>query len=368
MNVEKGKISGMQLFFCVTGFVQGSIFLVNFAVGITESQTWMAVLASIAISIPFVYSYIALAKRFPGLNIIQINDVVYGPIIGKLLSLYYILFFALTLSFNIRDIGELYNTFLMPDAPFIFFLVVFAATCAYAVYKGLESIARISHVVVTISIAITILIFLLLIDYMDFSNFLPFFKVPPIKILHGLHVISAIPFAESIIFLMIICSVKKKDKVAKNYILGILVGGMVLLNAAIRNTAVLGKTETLWTSASFESARIIDLGTVLTRMDLLIGVTQTIMIFFKTCLFLYAFVTAVAQILGLKSYLPILLPLTAIEVILAATVFQSPVDHAMITQNAGIIYSTPLLYLIPAISLLIAVIRGLPKTKRRKKS
>jgi len=58
------------------------------------------------------------------------------------------------------------------------------------------------------------------------------------------------------------------------------------------------------------------------------------------------------------------LPLAGIEVILAATVFQSPVDHAMITQNAGIIYSAPLVFFFPLLSLLIAKMRGLPKSVR----
>jgi len=368
MNVERGKINVTQLFFCVTGFVEGSVLLVNFAVDMTKSQTWMAVLASIAVAIPVIYSYVALATRFPGLNVIQINDIVYGPILGKLISLYYIFFFALTFSFNNRDIGELYKIFIMPDAPMIFFLAAFAVTCAYAVHKGLEPLARVSHIIVAISFTVMLLIFLLLIDIMDFSNFLPLFDVPLISFIHSVHVITAIPFCESIAFLMIFGSLDKTEKAAKYVIWGLISGGFILLNVAVRNTAVLGNTETIWTSTSFESTRLIDIGTVLTRMDLLIGVIQTILIFFKASLLLYALATSVAQILGLKSYLPILLPLTAIEVILSATVYQSPVDHAMTTQNAGIFYSTPLLYFTPAITLLIAVIRKLPKSKRRKRS
>lgn len=368
MNVEQGKISGTQLLFCIIGFVEGSVLLLNFAANITESQTWMVVLASIVAFLPVVYSYVALSKRFPGMNVIQINDKVYGPIIGKLISLYYILFMSLTLSFNIRDIGELYNTFIMPDAPLIFFITFFAATCAYAVYKGLESIARISHLIVITTVLIQIIIFMLLFGNMDFSNFLPLFKVSPLKLIHGFHIIMSIPFAETIIFLMILCSVNKTENVGKIVLSGVTIGGIILLNVAIRNTAVMGNTESLWTSPSFESIRMIEIGTVLTRMDLLIGLIQTILMFFKTSFFLYAFVSAVAQLLSLKSYLPILLPLTGIEVILAATAFQTPVDHIMITQNGHIIYLTPLLFFVPFMTFLIAVLRGIPNTKRRKRS
>ena len=147
---------------------------------------------------------------------------------------------------------------------------------------------------------------------------------------------------------------------------GVLVGAASLLIVSVRNTAVLGRTQTIWTSPSFQSIRLIDIGTVLTRMDFLIGIAQTMLIFFKCSIFLYALTTALSQLFGLKSYKPLVLPVVGIEVIIAATVFQSPVDHAEITQNAGIIYSAPLIYLFPPLTLLIAKIRGLPKIERSK--
>ena len=93
MNVEKGKICSMQLFFLFAVFVQGSVLLFDFAIGISESQTWMVILIGLGLAIPFVLSYVALAKRFPGMNVVQINDAVYGRFLGKTLSLYYIFFF-----------------------------------------------------------------------------------------------------------------------------------------------------------------------------------------------------------------------------------------------------------------------------------
>jgi len=367
MAIEKGKIECRQLLFLVAGFVQGSVLLIDFTVGITEHQTWMVILAAIAISTPLVLSYAALGKRFHGMSYIRINDMVYGRFVGKFLSIYYIFFLMMTLSFNIRDVGELYVTFLMPDTPFIFLLVFFAATCAYAVSRGIEALARVSHLFVISGAFVIISTFILLIDQMDFSNFLPVFELPFIRIFQGIHIVSAIPFGEAIVFLMIIgCLNNKAEHAVKNTFFGLLIGAANILVVAVRNTAVLGKTQTIWTSTSFQSIRLIDIGTVLTRMDFLIGIAQTVQIFFKCCLFFYALSTAVADLLGLNSYRPLILPLAAIEVLIAATVFQSPVDHAVITQNAGIIYSAPLLYVIPPMTLLIAKIRGLPKSERGK--
>jgi len=366
MSIEKGKISSQQLLFLIAGFVQGSILLIDFTVGITEHQTWMVIIAALAITAPVILSYAVLAKRFPGMNLVQINDMVYGRFLGKVVSIYYIFFFLMTLSFNIRDVGELYVTFLMPDTPFIFLLVAFTATCAYAVTKGIEVLARVSHLIVATGMFVIISTFILLIDQMDFSNFLPLFELPFIRIFQGIHIVSTIPFGEAVALLMIMGCLNKTEHAVKNTFFGLLIGAVSLLIVSVRNTAVLGRTETIWTSTSFQSIRLIDIGTVLTRMDFLIGIGQTILIFLKYSIFFYALVVALSQLFGLKSYLPLVLPLAGIEVIIAATVYQSPVDHAMITQNAGIIYSAPLVFVIPPLSLLIAKIRGLPKFERGK--
>ncbi len=366
MNNEKGKITGQQLLFLIAGFVQGSVLLIDFTVGITEHQTWMVILVGLAVSTPFFLSYVMLAKRFAGMNLVQINDMVYGRFLGKVVSLYYIFFFLLTLSFNIRDVGELYITFLMPDTPFVLLLVVFTATCAYAVSKGIEVLARVSHLFVFIGIFVIISTFPLLLDQMDFSNFLPFFELPFGKIFQGVHIVSSVPFGETVVFLAIMGSLNNTEHVIKRTYSGLLIGAATLLIVAVRNIAVLGKTQTIWTSMSFQSIRLIDIGTILTRLDFLVGIAQTVLIFLKCSLFFYALAVSLSQLFGLKSYLPLILPLAGIEVVIAATVFQSPVDHAMITQNAGIIYSIPLMFVIPLLSLLIAKIRGLPKFERGK--
>src|SRR5690606_30888072 len=130
------------------------------------------------------------------------------------------------------------------------------------------------------------------VDQMDFSHFLPLFELPFIKLFQGIHIMSMVPFGETIVFLMISGYLDKAEGAVRNSFIGLLVGAASLLIASVRNTAVLGRTQTIWTSPSFQSIRLIDIGTVLTRMDFLIGIAQTIQIFFKCSLFLYALTTA----------------------------------------------------------------------------
>jgi spore germination protein (amino acid permease) len=364
MGIEKGKITGTQLMFLTAGFIQGSILLLSYITNISEGQTWIVLLTAMVLVAPFIYTYISLARKFPGMNLIQINDLVYGRFLGKAVSIYFIFFYFMTLSFNIRDIGTFYTNYLMPDTPMSFFLIIFCAILAYAVAKGIEVLARVAYLFVLTMVFVAVSTTLLLIDKMDFSHLLPILEISPIKFLHATHIISSIPFGEMIVFLMIFASLNKNDHIIKNTYSGVIIGTFSFLIIAIRNTAVLGNTQTIWTSTSFQSARLIDIGTVLTRLDFLIAIGQTIVMFLKSSLFFYALVTALSQILGLKSYLPLILPVAGIEAIVAATVFQSAVEQTIISINAGIIYSIPLMYIIPVISLLTAKIRGLPRHEK----
>lgn len=366
MSIEKGRINGAQLLFLVAGFVQGSLLLISYAVNISQHQTWMIILAGFIGALPFIFSYTALGKLFPGMNLIQINKLVYGGFLGNIISLYYIFFLFVTLSLNIRDVGNFYTTFFMPDTPLILLLTVFTAVIAYAVAKGIETIAKIAPLIVIIASFITVLTFIMLIPVMDFSNFLPLFSIPPIKFVQGIHVMMSIPFGEMIVFLVIMACLNNTGHVAKNTIAGVIIATITFLAIAVRNTAVLGKSATILSFTSFQSARLIDIGNVLTRMDLLIGVGHTLLIFLKSALFLYAVVVAISQLLRLKSYLPLILPVAGIEVILAATIFQTPVEHAAISVNTGIIYDIPIMFIFPPLSLLVAKIRGLSGNEGRK--
>jgi spore germination protein KB len=360
MSIEKGRISGMQLMFLAAGFIQGSVLLISFTVSLTGHDTWLVVLSGLAVFIPFAISYALLGKRFRGMNLVQINDIVYGKYLGKAISVYYIVFFMLTLSFNIRDLGDFYTTFLMTETPLIFFLAVFVSVCAYTVRKGIEVLARNSHLFVLITFVIIISTFLLLLPNMHFSKLLPVLELPLKNFIQGTHIMASIPFGELVIFLMVISALKDTKRAVKNTVLGLIMGGVSILLISVRNTAVLGGTETILASPSFQAVRLIDIGTVFTRMDLLIGIGQTIMAYLKCSLFYYAVVVSLSQLLGLRSYLPLVLPVGAIEVILSAIVFKSSVEHILLTINAGIIYSIPAIYVFAPLSLLIARLRGLP--------
>jgi spore germination protein KB len=361
MNIEKGKIANSQLLLLIIGFIDGSIFLTSYVSGIAKNNTWLVIIAALACIIPFVFIAAWLGRRFPGLNFAQINRTIYGPYIGTAVSLLYLSHFWIILASNIQDLGGFYVTFFMRDTPLEVFVLIFTFACAYAIWNGIEVLARIAPFIVAIVSAIIIISTLMLIDKMDFTNFLPIGDLPLIKFLHATQIIASQPFGEVVMFLPAFTFVLNDyQDTIRTAILGLLVAGLFFLIISIRNTAVLGGPEGILTSPSYQVVRLISLG-VLTRMDILFALGHTLAMFLKCCLMLYATILFISQLLGLKTYSPLVFPLGCTAVILALIIFPSVLEAIEGAQSSSILWTDLYVFFFPALSFLIAKIRGLPK-------
>ncbi|MHB8061017.1 MAG: GerAB/ArcD/ProY family transporter [Ruminiclostridium sp.] len=363
MKLEKGEISSSQLMFLVIAFLQGAHLLIAFASGITKHDTWLAVLTAIVLSLPFILIYIALAQRFPGKNLIQINDIIYGHYFGKLISVFYIWYFWLLASLNLRTVGNFVRTYMMPETPMVAILVMFVFICVWAVKGGIEVIARCSFIFVIITAVLVLIVTVLLVKDINVTNFLPVFEVPLNKFIQGTHEIATVPFCQILVFTMIIPYVSNIKQAKRSILLGTMLGGLQLLIIVARDTAVLGITASIMGSPSFQATRLIDIAHILTRLDILVAIVLLITLFLRVSIFFYATVLGIAQLLKMRSYAPLVLPIGIIIISLSILIYDSSVDQMSFTATVWPIYAVPFEILIPTISLIIAAIRGLPKKR-----
>jgi spore germination protein KB len=362
MNSQYERITEYQVLCLASAFVQSSGLIISFVGGIGERNTWLIIIAAAILSSPFLLCYTKLSSRFPGMNLIQITNSVYGDVFGRILSIFYLLFFSLTLSFNLRDLGSLYTTFLMPDTPQAFFIVVGALLCSYLVWCGVEVIGRISLIFVIISFLTATVTTLMLADKIDMSNLLPIPDIPVIDMVHAVQIVGSFSYCDLLALMMIFYAADKPGKISKNAFKGILLGTVLILIISFRNTTVLGDTETIMALSSFQSVRLIQIWNIFTRMDLLIAIAQTVMVFFRCSIFLYALVLSMSTIIGTRSYRPLILPIAGFEVVMALTIYQSSVEQSMVSINAGVFYLIPILFILPPVTLLVASLLRLPRS------
>ncbi|WP_368292817.1 endospore germination permease [Dehalobacter sp. TBBPA1] len=360
MRLEKGIISSSQLMFLVAGYVQGSVMVVAFTNIITKQYTWLVVLSGLAASIPLALVYVALARKFPGKDLVQINHIVYGPYLSKLVSALYIGFFCSVAGFMLTYVGDIIKYYMMPETPKFAICILFACICAWTVRNGIEVLARTSVIFVMIIIFVILITFFLLLKDMELTNFLPFFDLSLKDFIQGTHIMMTLPFCEIVVFLMLFPYVNKGVETKKSVILGLLIGGISILIDTVRNTAVLGVVSAIMISPSLESVRLIDLAEIITRLEMLVITLLLIAMFIKVSVMYYGTVLGIARLCNLRSYRQLVLPIGSIIVSLSIMTFDS-----LAQSNDFAIRTGPFFTLVfefsPVITLLVAKIRKLPK-------
>lgn len=355
----KENLKTSQFTFLIISFIMGSTLLITMIDGIASQDTWIVVILGFAVSIPFLLIYSHLAKRFPGKNLIQMNDIIFGKAIGKIISLVYVTCFFLVLTFNISDVSSFYTGYVMPDTPKMVFIVIFTLVCAFAVQRGVAAIAKVSLLTTVLTIGAVILTTLMLIGNMDFSNFLPVLDEPVIRYVQATQITVEIPYLEVVSLLMVAPLIKDNRKLTRSWILGVAVAALLFLTIVVRDTAVLGGASGILGDNSFEAIRLIDIEGFLTRIELLIALNYTTSLFIKNSVLYYATLSGISQLLGIERNNSLILPLGGIVIVFAAVKVESVVMHTVWGAQYAAVFSFPYTVFLPLLTVIVAAIRKL---------
>jgi len=364
MKIENGEISNSQLLTLVFSFLQASLLTVNFIFSLTKQGTWIAVLAGFAASIPFLWVFTAIARSFPGKNLIEINDLVYGPFLGKLFSVLYLWFFFQLVIHYIYFFNSFWVTYIMPETPRAAFILMFTLVCAFAVWKGLEVIARCSFLFSIAVVLTTVFIIVLLIGNMKISNLLPIISFSAGEFLQSAFVIVTISFCDLVTFLMILPYAQDKRRIRKPVLLGASLCAIQLLMVVLRGALVMGPRILNTNSVSFAVVRVIDIADVLTRLDILVAIAQLVTVFSKITIFYYVTVSSAAQILKLRSYKHLIVPFGALCAVIAANLYPSDMEQVYAGTYVWPFNAAVYEILLPVITLIvIAIKKAIKKNK-----
>lgn len=369
MKTQKASITPLQFMFSITCFLRSSSLLSSFFAPISKTDSWLVVLIASVVCLPFLWAFIMLMKAFPGKNLIEINDAVFGRIAGKIISAIYLWFFLTLTSLNLRDLGGFVGKSIMLKTPQIVIITVFILLCAWAVSLGLDIVTRYSVVFVILSSIILVVTIAATSNHMRLSNFLPILRQPMKNIIQSTNIVSTIPFGELVIFLMIMPQVNIKPKKLGRYFLpGFFLGAFLITLVVARDIAILGNTITIFAQPSFETLRMVSFFEVLTHMEILFAILLIILFFFKISLLFYVSMLAMSYLFRLDSYKPLILPSAAIIVVYSLIIFKSITKHLEVGRETAPFMWFIFEFLLPLLTLIIAYIRKLPQKEKDARS
>ncbi len=89
MSLETGRISRFQLIMLMVGFIFGTSIIVSPARS-AGHDGWIACVIGIMEALGLVWVFCALANQFTDKTLVEINELVYGRVLGKGISLLFI--------------------------------------------------------------------------------------------------------------------------------------------------------------------------------------------------------------------------------------------------------------------------------------
>lgn len=357
MNQQESKISGMHVMFAIACVLQGSSFLTAFFTNITTRDSWIIVIAGFLASLLFSLPYVALVGRFPGKTLVQMHEAVYGRAAGKIISAFYIFFFLSLCALNSKDLGSFIGNELLSETPIEVIISVFLFFCAWAVRKGALNLLRYSVLFCALTSAAVLSSNLLLIPDFELGRFFPVLTLPSVKYIQAVHIIVGIPYLEIVAFLMIFPVIRKQEDIKKVVFGGLGIGALTLFFIVVNEIGVLGNMIEQLKNPTFESLHLINVGEILTRLEVLFSFFITILLFYKVTILFYAVVLAIGQTLELERCKGLTFAIGALILVYALVVFPNAAEHAVWGNTVAAVFSSVFQIGFPLVTLAAAAIR-----------
>jgi len=365
-----GKISPRQVMWLMVSFLLGSaILIIPAALAASARQdAWLSIILATLAGLGIIAVYTALALRFPGQNFIQYSQIILGKIAGKAVGLIMI-WFALHLgSLVTRNFGDFLNATMLQYTPTWFINAIILLLVIVAVKGGLEVVARVNDIMIPFLIFILFVLTVLSIPDMSIRKIQPILENGILPVAKGSLSAIGFPFAETMLFTMIIPYVNTPARARKALFLGGAIGGLLLLFITLRTLLVLGPgTAKLWYPV-LEAVRMINLFNIIQRVEAAVVINWIGFGFIKITVCFYAFVLGLAQWLNLKDYKPLLLPAGVLMVSLSILVYDNYVEEVFFASMIWFPYAMPITFIIPLVMLAVAGIRGQGKVDKQKHS
>lgn len=367
--MNKIIISNHQLAIITSIFVVGASPLIvpTLVASVAGRDSWLSAIFAAIVGLLVVWVNIYLAQLHPGKTFVEFTQQLLGNWMGGFVAISLIMIEFLAGTDVIWYVGDFFTTVYMTGASKYYINVLFAAVLATALLYGLEAVARAREVLFIITLTFFIFALLLLIPQFKIDNLFPILEngVNPV-------VVGMFPLLNNAVFpiicLSMIFTTNIKDiKTAKISIFkGYFLGMLEVFFALIVCVLVVGGTfiEKL-RYPLFVITKEIEVGVIFSHLEALIVIVWLVVSFFAAFIYIYAGVLGLSQVLKLKDYKRIVIPVLLIITIYSGIIYKD-VQYQL---NFDTVVRTPAAisfgFVLPLVLLVISLIRKKLGTKNK---
>lgn len=198
----------------------GVLSLPNTLAKLLDKDGWLSIVITGLLLIPLIIVIDQIFKLHPGKNFFEIGREVFGSIIFTIYLISFSIYFIVSGSFIVRNLGELVKAFLLPTTPIEMIIAIFIITASYIAIYEIDIIARMGYLTYPITILFVVALIILALPTAKFSNILPLFQSNFKKLPNGI-MESLFSFTGFEMLLFTIPYVEERDKVLKSSLIAI---------------------------------------------------------------------------------------------------------------------------------------------------
>ncbi|MEK4485869.1 endospore germination permease [Psychrobacillus sp. FSL H8-0484] len=367
--MQNVKINSYQFLILVIFFTIGTSMLTVPSVLATDSKqdAWISAIFGMGIGLLIIWLFITIALWFPHLTFTQIIEKVFGKWVGKAFSVFFVLTSFLFSSELLYYFGSFLNIHALPNTPTVVLNILMAGIVVMGVRLGLETIARTAEILIVVFFFLFLILVVFISPEINFENIQPVYEMGTKKIVQASLFYVVVSPVDAVVLLMIFPSfINKMKNVKKSFLIGNLIGGIIIIVITFLCVSVLGAADTTrQVYPSYELAKKINIGDFVQRIEALMSTLWIISLYFKTILYFYAAVLGMAQILNLKDYRPLTLPLGMIAVTLSLVIYPNVIYQQKFDSTTGNSLSLSIGLFLP---LLLVVVYAIRKKQLKKEA
>lgn len=323
----------------------------------TGTAAWYVTLISALTAIVgFTFVYLLL-RRYPGKNLIEIFEVVWGRSLGSIFSGLLSLWFIAESCIFLREFTEVLRVYELPLSPTSFIIFIFVVGIGVLIFLGLEAIVRFSKLAFPIFILGFIIVLVLSSLNFNIHHLYPVFGYGITKsIFHGL--IRSSVYGEVIILAVFYHSLQGVKYIGKSCYSAIVLSGI------LNSVSILAYLMTFpyftaprIISLMYEMTKLIDYGRFFQRLDPIFFFIWNVGSFITVATLFYTGISIYCMIFRIQNIKPILVP----SLIILYSGAMLPQDATVIITGyvqASREYSWIVYYFLPLITLIVSKFKG----------
>ncbi|WP_352420621.1 endospore germination permease [Proteiniborus sp.] len=366
--MEKTKISSRQFMIIVAIFTIGTSILITpgIVASRAKNDAWMVPIISIGVGVLVIWLYTSIVSLYPNKNIFEINEIILGKILGMLVNIFLIVVFFITVTHTVWYVGNFLSVQILTDIPIYATHIIYIAVIVYGARLGMETISRSAEIVFPVIIFLFILVILLVSPQSKYENILPFFE-------HGIKpILSTVLLKITILCLPLIILlaipstwVNPVSDYRKNFIMGYIIGGVVIVITTLFSLLVLGfEITSLQRFPTYILAKKVNALDFFQRLEPIIAIIWIVSIFYRTSFYMYISLIGLSHIFSLKDYKFITTPLGILTLGLSIIAFPNKAYQGEWDATIWVTIILIVGLLLPLVLLILGLIKK--KTNKNK--